>query len=137
MEDQQLRRSGSQIRTLPIFPEHWRAKENGEVSEVAAIKNHLSHTSLPQAKQKKLPGSKGSLGAEVRRGSRREDTLEFLQFGRRYPNFSGILKQKTSGQSGWRWAGTHCRDSRTQRACSVVQKQIYFYPLVRQDKGLA
>lgn len=74
MEDQQLRRSGSQIWTLPIFLEHWRAKENGEVSEVAAIKNHLSHTSLPQAKQKSLPESKGSLGMEVRRESRREET---------------------------------------------------------------
>ena len=77
------------------------------MSEVAAIKNHLSHTSLPQAEQKKLPGSKGSLGAEVRRGSWREETLEFLQSGRQYPNSSGILKQKTLGQSGWRWAGTH------------------------------
>ena len=61
----------------------------------------------PTGRREETAWEQGSLGAEVRRGSRREETLEFLQSGRQYPNSSGILKQKTLGQSGWRWAGTH------------------------------
>lgn len=92
---------------LPIFLEHWRAKENGEVSEVAAIKNHLSHTSLPQAKQKSLPESKGSLGTEVRRERRREETPDHSL--ETVPQFLRDIKAKDFGaewvEMGWNTQG--------------------------------
>ena len=93
------------------------------MSEVAAIKNHLSHTSLPQAKQKSLPESKGSLGMEVRRESRREETPD--NSPEMVPQFLRNIKAKYFGAE---WV---------EMGCSTVQKQIYFYPLVSQDKGLA
>lgn len=77
------------------------------MSEVAAIKNHLSHTSLPQAKQKSLPESKGSLGKEVRRERRREETPDHSL--ETVPQFLRDIKAKDFGaewvEMGWNTQG--------------------------------
>lgn len=74
------------------------------MSELAAMKNLLSHTNLPHPKQKSLPGSKGSAEMEVRRASLREDTQgRSLSLKDKEREGSLILRNNETKEIGVKW----------------------------------